>query len=104
MDTIKLEEFESRLEVRPLRLTDFPAIVDLQKRCFPGMPTWTEAHLRSQLEHFPEGQIGVTYDGKLVASSCSLVVDYDLCSDWHDWKVVADGGFIRNHTPKGDVL
>lgn len=104
MDEIDLEQFGSLLEVRPLQMSDFDAIVALQQRCFPGMPTWTREHVQSQLEHFPEGQIGVTYNGKLVASSCSLIVDYDLCSDWHDWKVVADRGFIRNHDPKGDVL
>ncbi len=104
MDTINLQDFESHLAVRPLTLDDFDAIVECQKKCFPGMPTWTREHVQSQIEHFPEGQIGVTYDGKLVASSCSLMLDYDLCSDWHDWKVVSDRGYIRNHNPKGDVL
>lgn len=104
MTKIDLEQFESRLEVRPLTIADFDAIVALQQKCFPGMPTWTRDHVQSQLDRFPEGQIGVTYNGQLVASSCSLIVDYDLCSDWHDWKVVSDRGYIRNHDPKGDVL
>ncbi|MCA8974071.1 MAG: GNAT family N-acetyltransferase [Planctomycetes bacterium] len=104
MPAIDLKQFESHIELRPLKIEDFDRIVELQKLCFPGMPCWTRAHVESQLEHFPEGQIGITYDGELVASSCSLVVDYDLCSDWHDWKVVSDGGFIRNHNPRGDVL
>jgi predicted amidohydrolase/GNAT superfamily N-acetyltransferase len=104
MPQIDLAQFESHLEVRPLQLSDFDRIVEMQRACFPDMPTWSEDHVRSQIEHFPEGQIGVTYDGELVASSCSLIVDYDLCSDWHDWKAVADGGMIRNHNPKGDVL
>ncbi|HEX5051865.1 MAG TPA: GNAT family N-acetyltransferase [Planctomycetota bacterium] len=104
MDPIDLTQFESHLEVRPLRVEDYESIVEIQKRCFPGMPTWTKQHIESQIEHFPEGQIGVVYDGKLVASSCSLIVDYDLCSDWHDWKIVSDRGYIKNHNPKGDVL
>jgi len=104
MTEIDLKEFETRIALRPLTLNDFADVVDLQKRCFPGMATWTEQQFASQLERFPEGQIGVVYDGKLVASSASLIVDYDLHSDWHDWKSVADGGFIRNHDPQGDVL
>ncbi|MCA8951512.1 MAG: GNAT family N-acetyltransferase [Planctomycetes bacterium] len=101
---IDLKQFESHIELRQLTVDDFDRIVELQERCFPGMPTWSREHVESQIEHFPEGQIGVTYDGELVASSCSLIVDYDLCSDWHDWKVVSDSGYIRNHDPKGDVL
>ncbi len=104
MDADKLKDLEMRLQVRPLRLSDFEAIVALQQRCFPGMPCWTREHVESQLAHFPEGQIGVTLDDRLVASSCSLIVDYDLCSEWHDWKAVADRGYIRNHNPKGDAL
>lgn len=104
MTEIDLKQFESKVETRPLQVSDYEAIVGLQKKCFPRMPTWTREHVVSQVEHFPEGQIGVVYDHQLVASSCSLIVDYDLCSDWHDWKAVADGGYIRNHDPKGDVL
>lgn len=104
MEPIDLSQFESRIRVRPLTLADFDAIVALQKECFPGMPTWTRAHVESQIQHFPEGQIGVELDGELVASSCSLIVDYDLCSDWHNWKAVSDSGYIKNHNPDGDVL
>ncbi|MEO6593492.1 MAG: hypothetical protein ABIP94_01925 [Planctomycetota bacterium] len=45
------------------------------------MLTWTKAHIESQTKHFPEGQIGVIYDDQLVASSCSLIADYDLWPD-----------------------
>lgn len=104
MDPIDLEQFENQLEARLLEPSDFDAIVAMQKKCFPGMATWTKEHVESQVSHFPEGQIGIVYNDKLVASSCSLIVDYDLCSDWHDWKLVSDGGYIRNHDPDGDVL
>jgi GNAT superfamily N-acetyltransferase len=39
-----------------------------------------------------------------VASSNSLMVDYDRYEDWHDWREIADAGFIRNHDPEGDTL
>jgi predicted amidohydrolase/GNAT superfamily N-acetyltransferase len=104
MPKVDLEQFSNKIHVRPLQESDFDAIVALQLRCFPGMPTWTLAHVQSQIANFAAGQIGVFYNDELVASSCSLMVDYDLCSDWHDWKQVADRGYIRNHNPKGDVL
>ncbi|MGE3174393.1 MAG: GNAT family N-acetyltransferase [Planctomycetota bacterium] len=104
MAELDLKDFESHLQLRQIRVDDFDAIVKLQSRCFPGMPTWTKEHVESQVKHFPEGQLCLTYDDQLVASSCSLIVDYDLCSDWHDWKIVSDRGYIRNHNKEGDVL
>jgi len=101
---IQLEEFESRIAVRPLRAEDYDELVAMQKACFPDMPLWTREHIESQTERFPEGQLCVEYDGEIVASSSSLVVDFDRYSDWHNWKEVADSGYIRNHTPNGDTL
>src|SRR5690606_25809820 len=99
-----LAEFETRIEIRPLQVGEADAIIELQKKCFPGMPTWSQAHIESQCRTFPDGQIGVIYEGELVASSASLIVDFDHYEAWHDWRVIADGGFIRNHDEEGDTL
>jgi predicted amidohydrolase/ribosomal protein S18 acetylase RimI-like enzyme len=101
---IDIQEFETHMQVRRLRADDFDAVVGLQKKCFPGMQPWNRGQFDSQLERFPEGQLGVEYGGRLVASSSSLILDFDLYTEWHDWKVIADGGFIRNHDPEGDTL
>ncbi len=101
---IDLTEFEWQIEVRQLRPDDFEDVVDLQQRCFPGMPTWTREMFLSHLSHFPEGQLGVEVDGRLVASSSSLIIDFDLYGEKHSWREVAEGGFITNHDPDGDSL
>jgi predicted amidohydrolase/ribosomal protein S18 acetylase RimI-like enzyme len=101
---IDLSAFESRLVMRPLRVEDFDALVDLQQRCFPGLPTWKRDQIESQIEHFPEGQICIELDGRLVASSSSLIVDFDDYEHWHSWREIADDGYIRNHDPEGDTL
>lgn len=104
MPNVELAEFESRLVVRPLRREDYEALVRLQKKCFPGIPTWLPEHLDSQLHHFPEGQIGIELDGELVASASSLIVDFDDYDAWHSWQEISDRGYIRNHDPEGDTL
>jgi GNAT superfamily N-acetyltransferase len=43
-------------------------------------------------------------DGELVASSSSLVVDFDDYDSWHSWREIADDGYIRNHDPEGDTM
>ncbi|MBL9014487.1 MAG: bifunctional GNAT family N-acetyltransferase/carbon-nitrogen hydrolase family protein [Myxococcales bacterium] len=93
-----------RLIVRTLRKSDLAAIQDLQRRCFPGIEPWSREQLESQLATFPEGQLGIELDGKLVASSSSLIVDEEDFGAWHTLRDVSDGGLIRNHDPRGDTL
>ncbi|HMP72390.1 MAG TPA: GNAT family N-acetyltransferase [Kiritimatiellia bacterium] len=101
---IDLSEFESKIKLRTIQPDDFDEIVELQEACFPGMKPWSREQFDSQLEHFPEGQFCVEYDGEVVASATSLIVDFDLYSEWHNWKDISDNGYIRNHDPKGDTL
>ncbi len=103
-DAIDLTEFESKLVSRPLRKQDYEAIIALEARCFPGQKSWSRAQFESQITIFPEGQIGIEYDGEIVASSSSLIVDFGDYDDWHSWHQIADEGFIRNHEASGDTL
>ncbi len=104
MEPLDLTKFEWKTVVRPLTIDDFDELLILAQKCFPGMDNWGRDQVESQLEHFPEGQICVEIDGKLVASSSSLILEYDEGMEWHNWKAVSDSGFIRNHKPKGDTL
>jgi predicted amidohydrolase/ribosomal protein S18 acetylase RimI-like enzyme len=101
---INLKKFEKHLVVRPLRPEDWESVVALEQRCFPGMETWTKEQFDSQLATFPEGQIGVEYQGKLVASSSSLILDFEMYKDWHSLDAISDNGHIRNHTANGSTL
>lgn len=104
MPKVDLNQFENTLTVRRLRAEDFAEVVRLQEACFPGMSPWTREQFESQLKVFPEGQICIEYEERLVASSSSLIVDFDLYSDWHEWLRMSDDGYIRNHDPSGDTL
>jgi predicted amidohydrolase/ribosomal protein S18 acetylase RimI-like enzyme len=104
MDIIDLKAFEKNLVVRPLRREDYPAVTELQLKSFPGMKPWSVGQFESQLAVFPEGQICVEYNGRIVASSSSLVLDFKLYSDYHGWAEISDNGFIRNHDPAGNTL
>ena len=101
---LRLKDFEKKIRLRQLALEDHDDLVAMQQRCFPGMVPWGRDQIESQLATFPEGQLCIEYKGRVVASSSSLVVDYDPEEKWHDWKRVADAGYIRNHTYDGDTL
>ena len=104
MDPLDLKEFEWKTVVRQLTIDDFDNLIELAKKCFPGMRPWGRDQIESQLAIFPEGQLCVEIDGRLAASSSSLILEYDPSLEWHNWKAVADSGYIRNHKPKGDTL
>ena len=93
-----------QLRLRPMTLDDFDAIVEMQRKSFPGMAPWRRDQIASQLEIFPEGQMVIELEGRIVASANCLIVDSTSHTDWHDWKRSTDNGYIRNHDPKGDKL
>ena len=104
MEPLDLTEFEYKTEVRQLTIDDFDQLIEMAEACFPGMLPWTRDQIESQLEVFPEGQLCVEVDGRLAASSSSLILEFDDSLEWHNWKAVADSGYIRNHKAKGDTL
>jgi predicted amidohydrolase/GNAT superfamily N-acetyltransferase len=104
MDTIELKEYERRTVLRSLRIEDYDSLVAMHLKCFPGLQPWSRAQIESQLQIFPEGQICIEIDGQLAASSGSLIIEFDPEAAYHNWREVADNGFIRNHKPSGDTL
>jgi ribosomal protein S18 acetylase RimI-like enzyme len=101
---IKLADFEKKVRLRKLKLKDFDRVVELQLACFPTMKPWTRPQFESMLKVFPRGQICVESEGRIVASSSSLVLKFEGYKDWHDWMLISDNGYIRNHYPQGDTL
>lgn len=104
MSELDLDSVQKHIKVRPLTMEDFPQLLALQERCFPGMTPWTRPQIESQVTRFPEGQICIEYDGVLVASSSSLIIDFDPSTERLNWDRICDHGYIGNHNPEGDTL
>lgn len=69
----------------------------------PG--NWEAGHVASQLAAFPDGQLGVEVDGKLVGVCSSLIVH--LGRDGyrpHTHAGITDGGYFYAHDPNADTL
>ena len=104
MPDLDLDDLQRSLIVRPLRPDDYDALVQLQTHGFPGMTPWTREQFVGHVEQFPEGQIGVEVEGRLVGSSSSLIVDVDEFGGGHSWAEVSGRGSIDTHDPEGDTL
>ena len=85
-------------------MSDLPGITALHNQAYPGIAPWTEANLRDHLERFPEGQLGVELDGRLVATSSSLVLKLSELDTKHTFSDVCPNGFIRGHDPDADPI
>lgn len=104
MTELDLSRFEREIKLRHVTIDDYDALVAMQLKCFPGMKPWGRDQIASQLKMFPEGQFCIELEGQVVASASSLCVDFSQHTQWHDWGVIADDGYIRNHDRKGDTL
>ncbi len=91
--------------IRQMTFGDIPKVVDLQKRVFPGMPTWASEELAHHLAVFPEGQLVATDEtGNLVGSASSLIIDWDDYSEDAKWSTITAGGSFDTHNRLGKTL
>ncbi len=100
-DKIDLSKMEKKIIIRNVEEIDIDDIVKLSKICFPKMEPWTGEHLKSHIEIFPEGQICVEYEGRIIGASSSLIIDFNEYEDRHTYDEITDNGYITNHDPDG---
>ncbi|HLR78970.1 MAG TPA: GNAT family N-acetyltransferase [Bacillota bacterium] len=101
MINIPIHETDQSVVVRHIQEEDLPKIADLSQKCFGSSMSLKLEHLKSQLEIFPEGQICVEYQGQIVGSASSLIVNFSDYGYDHDYEEISDEGFIRNHNASG---
>src|ERR1700741_5135603 len=93
-----------KIKVRKLKLTDYKEVSELQLKCFPNMQPWTADQFKSLTSTFPEGQVCVDINGKIVASCCSHIINFEQYSATDSWETLTNNGYIKNHDPDGDTL
>lgn len=88
------------VKVRQMTKADFPEIIALCERTYPGSPPWTVPLLTGHLETFPEGQlVAVDKEGMLLGYAASLIIywdDYEMGASWRDF---TSRGTFKNHDP-----
>ena len=94
------------VEVRNLQMSDYLELKNSMIEAYPGFVDayWKENQIRRLLEVFPEGQICVLVDGKVVGSALSLIVQYNRYGDDHTYLQITGNYSFDTHDPDGDVL
>lgn len=105
-DTISASELEEHhLKLRSTRITDYADIKHIMDQVYPTMGgAWSRQQLAAQINRFPEGQICIEDNGKVIAAAITLIVDYDRFGDQHTYAAITGDGMLSTHDPNGDVL
>lgn len=97
-----------RIVIRNYTQNDLQGMISIQQQSFPPpFPSelwWNEDQLREHISRFPDGALCAEAGGQLIGSMTSLLVEGSTIARDHSWEEVTDGGYIRNHNPKGDTL
>ncbi|WP_040405289.1 bifunctional GNAT family N-acetyltransferase/carbon-nitrogen hydrolase family protein [Ectothiorhodospira sp. PHS-1] len=99
-------EYDShRLLLRNTCLADYDDIHHIMEAVYPNLDgAWSREQFESQIQRFPEGQICIEDNGRVVAAAISLIVDYRRWGDRHKYWEITGKGFLTTHDPDGDTL
>ncbi|KHG32886.1 bifunctional GNAT family N-acetyltransferase/carbon-nitrogen hydrolase family protein [Sulfurospirillum sp. MES] len=94
----------NKLILRNLQAEDYGDVKRIMDRVYPTLGGWTIEEFSAQLSTFPEGQICIEDDGKVIAAAQSLIVDYNTYGDRHTYDQITGNCLLSTHDPKGDTL
>jgi len=97
---------EKKVVLRHLTLKDYKDLKEAMIEAYTGsrMSYWSEESIQSILQVFPEGQLCVEVNGKVVAGALSLIINYDKFGDNHTYKQITGDYSFSTHDADGDVL
>lgn len=96
---------EQKLITRLIQKEDIHEIVQMAQIGFDNPEISFEAkHYESHITIFPEGQVCIEYEGKIIGSSSSLIVNYEEYGDDHSFAEISGNNYITNHNPNGHHL
>ena len=94
------------VELRNLELQDYLSLRGSIKKAYNQLSnsSWEKHHIEKLLKIFPEGQIAILVDGKVVGCALSLIIDYQKFGDRHTYRDITAGYTFDSHNQEGDVL
>ncbi|MEZ4960765.1 MAG: bifunctional GNAT family N-acetyltransferase/carbon-nitrogen hydrolase family protein [Saprospiraceae bacterium] len=95
-----------KVELRYLKLEDYEDLKAAMIKAYSAISDayWKEHHIKKLLETFPNGQLVVTVNDKVVGCALSLIINYKEFGDDHTYLEITDDYNFDTHDPDGDVL
>lgn len=97
---------DAKIELRNLKMDDYDDLLESMEKSYARLeePAWTKKDISKLLKIFPEGQICVVVNGKMVGCALSLMVDYSKYGDKHTYKQITGGYTFDTHDSNGNIL
>ncbi len=94
------------IEIKQLELGHYDQLIDSMKAAYKNWTgSWWSRNAIEKLIHlFPQGQLIVIADGKVVGCALTLIVNYENFGDFHTYKDITGNFTFSTHDDEGDVL
>jgi predicted amidohydrolase/GNAT superfamily N-acetyltransferase len=94
------------IETRKLTLEDYADLKESMEQAYDtlGGQIWSRQTIAKLLKLFPEGQLCIAVDDKVVACSLAIIVDYDEYGDKHTYEMITGKYTFSTHDATGDTL
>ncbi len=93
------------LKLRLLEETDYPQLAELMEQVYSDIGgAWPERSIRMLIQEFPEGQIAIEDQGRLVAAALTVRCDYDRFSRQHTYEDLIGRRERIKNDKNGDAL
>lgn len=96
----------NKVELRNLQIEDYKQLKTsmLHSYCELDDTYWEEEEIENLLSIFPEGQLVILVDDKVVGSALSILINYKKASSNHTYQKIIGNPTFSTHDPEGEVL
>ncbi|BDU24024.1 MULTISPECIES: bifunctional GNAT family N-acetyltransferase/carbon-nitrogen hydrolase family protein [unclassified Flavobacterium] len=96
----------NKVELRNLEIEDYKQLKKSMIESYPEMADsyWGSDDIERLLSIFPEGQLVILVDGKVVGSALSLIVDEKLVDKKHNYQQISGDYKFSTHNKNAEIL
>jgi len=96
---------QHRLKLRNLQPDDYPTVRTLMDQVYPDIGgAWPRSTVDRLIADFPEGQLCIEDNGRVVACALTVRVDYNRFSNPHRYADLIGDNWRIHHEAEGDAL
>ncbi|NGM61570.1 GNAT family N-acetyltransferase [Sphingobacterium sp. SGG-5] len=93
------------INVRQLSKKDYNDLKNSMKQAYQGLgEIWSRENIVDLIDLFPEGQLCVEVDGRVVACALSIILDSKKNNVYDSYYEIIDDGKFTKHDYDGDIL
>ena len=106
MTTKKDIQSIENIELVFLNIDDYEDIKMAMKEAYSNIPEtfWERHQIKTLIDKFPEGQVGIKVDNELAGCALTIIVDYSKFEDRHTYSEITGNYTFSTHTDDGSKL